>query len=249
MSRSKLLRGFLALLFWLCVWQFAAMQVASPLFLPTPLSVLKRLVRLAQTPVFWQTAGTSLYRVTLGMVLGTVLGAVLAALTCAFRWADTIISPAVGVVRATPVASFILLVFLWTSKHQVPVIIAALMVLPVVWGNVTRGIRESDPKLLELARVYRFSRWKTIRLVVLPCVRPYFLSAVTTSMGLAWKSGVAAEALVWPKLAIGTQIYNTKLYLETSDLFAWTLVVILLSLGLERLVHLAVRAAERRETA
>lgn len=245
-SPKRVVRGLLALLFWLLVWQLAATRVASTLFLPAPVTVLKRLVQLAKTAVFWQTAGMSLCRVALGMVLGTVLGALLAALTCAFRWADTILSPAVGVVRATPVASFILLVFLWTSKHQVPVIIAALMVLPVVWGNVTRGIRESDPKLLELARVYRFSRWKTIRLVVLPGVRPYFLSAVTTSMGLAWKSGVAAEALVWPRLAIGTQIYNTKLYLETADLFAWTLVVILLSLGLERLIGLLVRRAERR---
>lgn len=245
-SLKGIVRGLVALLFWLLVWQIAAMQVGSVLFLPTPLQVLRRLAGLTVTAVFWQTALFSLCRVALGMLLGTCLGVVLAALTCTFRWADTIVSPAVSVIRATPVASFILLVFLWTDKGQVPIIIAALMVLPVVYGNVTRGIRERDPKLLELAQVYRFSQWKTARLVILPSVRPYFFSAVTTSMGLAWKSGVAAEALCWPKIAIGTQIYNTKLYFETPDLFAWTLVVILLSLGLERLVSLAVRAAERR---
>jgi len=136
---------------------------------------------------------------------------------------------------------------LWTDRDQVPVIIAALMVLPVVWGNVVRGIRECDPKLLELARAYRFSRFKTARLILLPSVRPYFLSALTTSMGLAWKSGVAAEALVWPKLAIGTQIYNTKFYLETADLFAWTLVVILLSLLLEKLFSTFTRRMEGRD--
>ena len=245
-SPKGLLRGLCALLFWLLVWQLLSQLVGLELLLPAPLTVFARLGELAVTAQFWQTALISLGRVALGLVWGIVLGVVLAALSCAFRWADALLSPAVGVVRATPVASFILLVLLWTDRGQVPVIISALMVLPIVYGNVTRGIREADPKLLELARAYRFSRWKTVRLVVLTGVRPYFFSAVTTALGLAWKSGVAAEALCWPKIAIGSEIYYTKLNFETADLFAWTLVVILLSLGLERLISLAVRAAERR---
>ena len=240
------LKGLPALLFWLLVWQALARLVGLELLLPGPLTVFRRLGELAVTAEFWQSALLSLGRVALGLVWGILWGVVLAALSCAFSWADALLSPAVGVVRATPVASFILLVLLWSQRGQVPVIIAALMVLPIVYGNVTRGIRETDPKLLELARVYRFSRWKTIRLVVLPGVRPYFFSAVTTALGLAWKSGVAAEALCQPKLAIGSEIYYTKLNFETADLFAWTLVVILLSLGLERLVSCAVRAAEGR---
>lgn len=245
-TMSPKIRTVAATLFWVAVWQFAAWQVASPLFLPGPFAVVQRLCQLIVTAPFWQTAALSLCRVLLGMLLGTVLGIVLACLACSSRWLDALVSPAVRVIRATPVASFILLVFLWTDRDQVPVIIAALMVLPVVWGNVVRGIRECDPKLLELATAYRFSRIKTARLILLPSVRPYFLSAVTTSLGLAWKSGVAAEALVWPKLAIGTQIYNTKFYLETADLFAWTLVVIVLSLALETLVTVLIRRLERR---
>ena len=243
---SPKLRAAAAGLFWLAVWQFAAWRVNSPLFLPGPLSVFLRLAELVQTGPFWQTALLTLCRVVLGMLWGTVMGVILACLACLNGWLDAILSPAVRVVRATPVASFILLVFLWTDRDRVPVIIAALMVLPVVWGNVVRGIRECDPKLLEFARAYRFSRLKTARLVVLPAVKPYFLSAVTTSMGLAWKSGVAAEALVWPKLAIGTQIYNTKFYLETADLFAWTVVVIVLSLTLEDLVAALIARLEGR---
>ncbi len=240
------LRTATAAVFWLGVWQLAAWQVDSPLFLPGPLVVAVRLGELVQTAPFWQTAGLTLCRVVLGMLWGTVLGVILACLACLNRWLDAILSPAVRVIRATPVASFILLVFLWTDRDQVPVIIAALMVLPVVWGNVVRGIRECDPKLLEFAKAYRFSRLKTARLVLLPAVKPYFLSAVTTSMGLAWKSGVAAEALVWPKLAIGTQIYNTKFYLETADLFAWTVVVIALSLTLEKLISALLGQLEGR---
>lgn len=106
--------------------------------------------------------------------------------------------------------SFILLVLLWTGRDQVPAVIAGLMVLPVVWENLTQGIRATDGQLLELARAYRFSRWKTVRLVYLPSLRPHLRSAAATAMGLAWKSGVAAEVLCLPRLGIGAQISRAQ---------------------------------------
>ena len=154
--------------------------------------------------------------------------------------------PAVRVIRAVPVVSFILFVLLWTRRGLVPVVVSALMVLPVVWGNVSRGIRETDPRLLEQARALRFSRPKTVRLVYLPSVRPYFLSAVVTSLGLAWKSGVAAEVLCRPAWAVGTQIVQARDYLETPSLFAWTLVILLLSLTLEKLLSALLNRINRR---
>ena len=111
------------------------------------------------------------------------------------------------------------------------------MVLPVVWESVSAGIRSADPQLLELARSYQFSRRKLICYVYLPAVRPHFAAGVCTAIGLAWKSGVAAEVLCLPKAAIGTQVYYSKIYLETPSLFAWTAVVIVLSMLLERIVR------------
>ena len=227
---DRLLRPLLPLAFWLVVWQLAALAVGQSFILPGPAAVLGTLIQLAGVPSFWQTALLSLVRVLAGLLAGTLLGALTAALTCASRWADVLLSPAVRVIRAVPVVSFILFVLLWTRRGLVPVVVSALMVLPVVWGNVSRGIRETDPKLLEQAGALRFSRLKTVRLVYLPSVRPYFLSAVVTSLGLAWKSGVAAEVLCRPAWAVGTQIVQARDYLETPSLFAWTLVVLLLSL-------------------
>jgi len=102
--------------------------------------------------------------------------------------------------------------------------------------NVAKGISQTDRSLLEMAAAYRFGKLRTLRLVYLPSVKPYFASGVNTAMGLAWKSGAAAEAICLPEFAIGTQIYSAKLYLESPDLFAWTAVVILLSFALERLI-------------
>ena len=239
--------------FWLGVWQLAAMAIdhamsgqGNELLLPYPATVAAALLTLARESTFWMTVLASLGRIVAGMALGTELALVLAAVTCVCPVADLLLSPAIRVIRATPVASFILLVLLWVVRGWVPVVIAALMVLPVVWANVSRGIRETDPQLLEMAQAYRFSRRKTIRLVYLPSLQPYLLSAITTSMGLAWKSGVAAEVLCLPGRAIGTQIFNTKFYLEVPQLFAWTVVVVSLSLLMEHLLTAALSHRKQR---
>ena len=223
-TTQKILRVVVPLAFWLGAWQLAAIWVDTvytpghgALLLPSPLLVWERLAALAARPSFWRTAA----------------GTLLAVITSALSWADWLFRPMVKVIRAVPVASFIVLVLLWASTGRVPAIVSGLMVLPVLWGNVCKGISQTDGQLLEAARAYRFGRWKTLRLVYVPSVLPYFASGCATGLGLAWKAGVAAEVLCQPRLAIGTQVYRAKITLETPDLFAWTAVVIALSFLLE----------------
>ena len=230
----KILKKAGAVLFWIALWQMAAMLVGQELILPAPLAVLRRLLALSCTGDFWLTAGTSLGRILLGFLLGTAAGTLLAALTCRVSAADAILAPVIRMARATPVASFIILALLWIGKARVPGFISMLMVLPVVWENTVTGIRETDPGLLEMAKSYRFGFWRTLGKVRIPSVLPAWRAGTVTALGLAWKSGVAAEVLCQPRLSLGTEIYYAKVYLETADLFAWTAVVILLSWGLEK---------------
>ena len=230
---------------WLGVWQLAALAAGRELLLPGPLAVGERLLVLAGTADFWLSVGSTLGRVFLGLLWGALAGAALAFATHFSPWADRLISPAVRVVRATPVVSFILLVYLWVARSAIPWVIAGLMVLPVVWGALGAGLDSLDKQLLEFARAYRFTRFKTLRLVCLPALRPQFSAGLLTAFGLAWKSGVAAEVLCPPAYAIGSRIQQAKLGLETADLFAWTLAIIVLSLTLERLLRLVLERRNR----
>lgn len=217
------------------------MLVGRDLLLPSPASVARVLVRLAGTADFWLAALSTLGRIFGGLLMGCVLGAALAALTYRFRWAELLLAPAIRVVRATPVVCFILLVYLWVARARIPGAIAALMVMPVMWSGVDTGLRAVDGQLLELARAYRFSPWKTVRLIYLPSLRPFFANGFLTALGLAWKSGVAAEVICPPRLAIGTEISQARTALETPELFGWTLVIIALSLMLEGLFRRLLR--------
>ncbi len=239
----RALRGLLIAVVYLLVWQGAAAAVARPLLLPGPGETVRRLFALLAQPESWAAIGLTLGRILLGFVLGVCGGVLLGALTGASRFADALLAPLRGIVKATPVTSFILLALLWFPSGMVPVWIALLMVLPIVWASVLGAIRATDPALLEMARVYRegFPAWKRIRHIYVPSAMPQFLTACTTAFGFAWKSGVAAEILSLPRRAVGSFLYQSKLTLETADLFAWTLCVILLSLLLEGALLYAAR--------
>ena len=238
---NKILRLLLPAAFWLAVWWGVSAWVGQELLVPSPVSVVRRFFQLAATALFWRSTAVSLLRIFCGTLAGIILGTVCAWATSRFPPADWLLSPAIRVVRATPVASFIILVLLWVKTSRVPGVISALMVLPVLWESVSSGVKAVDPQLLELAKAYRFSRRKTLRYIYRPTLRPYFSAGMNNAIGLAWKSGVAAEVLCLPKAAIGTQVYYSKIYLETPSLFAWTAVVILLSMALEKLVHWALK--------
>lgn len=237
---KSLLKNCIVLAFWLGLWQGLSLWVDSPLLLPSPGTVLARLAVLACTGAFWRTIAASLLRILLGTVAAVALGTVLAVACCRFSWLDALLSPLVTMVKSTPVASFIILLLIWIGRDVLPAVIVLLMVLPVVWGNVCAGIRSTDPLLLRTAKVFRFSPWRTLRRVYVPSVMPHFLSACRTSLGLAWKSGIAAEVLTVPALSMGKMLYESKLYLETVDLFAWTVAVILCSLLIEKVLMAAV---------
>lgn len=227
---------FPALIFWTAVWYLAARVLDNPLLLPGPVQVLRCLGAMLMTAVFWQTAAVSIGRILLGVLCAICLGTVLAVVTSKSRLLHTLIAPAMTAMQATPVASFTILVLIWVSRDYVPVLICAMMGLSVVWNSVSSGIRTTDPQLLEMAKVYRLPLSRVIQRIYVPSVMPFFRTACSSALGLGWKAGIAAEVLTVPKHSIGRMISESKLYLMTEELFAWTLAVIILSLLLLKLM-------------
>ncbi len=234
----KVRRPILAVLvaaFWLSVW-CAACYFANKellLILPYPWEVVATLWRLMGQTDFWLVVARSLWRILSGFVMAVAVGTGLAVLTTRFAWVHALFSPVLSLVRAVPVASFIFLAFLWIRAESLPAFIAFLMVVPLVWENVRQGILHTDRRLLEMARVFRLSRWTRLRQIHLPSIRPYWQAALTTGFGFAWKSGIAAEIICWPNDSIGYQIAAAKSHLNTTEVFAWTAMVVLLSVVLE----------------
>lgn len=232
-------------LFWLMIWQIAAMAVHQELLLPGPLPVLKRM-RMVTEGRFWVTVGMTLLRTAGAYGIGVMAGCLTAAVCHLSSWADSVIRPMLSLIRATPVASFIILALVWLGSSEVPVLVGALMVMPVVFSSVRERLNGVDPKLKEMACCFRFGRIMIWRHVILPSVMPGLITACETCIGLCIKATIAAEVIGVPKNAIGSDLYSAKIYLETDRLMAWTLLVILLSMILEKLLKKAVERGIKR---
>ena len=234
-QNKQFFRRLLAVAFWLAVWQAAAMAIGQEVFLVSPVQALRTLVQLLPRADFWQRVGFSSGRILLGFVLGAVVSVVLA--VCAARWsaADALLAPVMQLVKATPVASFIILALVWVSGKSLSILISFLMVLPVLYGAVRTGLESADPQLLEMVRVFRLPLGRRVKAIWLPAVLPAFRQGCSVALGICWKSGVAAEVIGLPDGSIGDALYRAKITLSTGELFAWTFVIIVLSAAFEKL--------------
>ena len=228
-----------AVLFWLLVWQLAAMaldrQLAVNLLLPSPVSALLRLGEMALTAAFWRSVGWSSLRIIGGFLCSCLAATLLAVPASRWKRVRELLTPLVAAVKAVPVASFIILALVWLSSRSLSFFIAFLMVFPPVYLNVLEGIGQADGKLLEMARVFRVPLWRQIRGIYVPAVLPYFRTAVSLGLGLCWKAGIAAEVIGLPTGSLGENLYNVKVYFMTADLFAWTAVIVVVSVVFEKL--------------
>ena len=234
-----------AVIFWLIVWEIAALWVSEPILLVTPFSALRRLFQPIAEASFWKSILFSVGHILLGFALSAVPGVALAALAYRFRRVRELLAPLSAAVKAIPVASFVILVLLWVSSRNLSIIVSLLIGFPVIYSNTLMGLDSTDPKLIEMARVFRIPFLTQLRAIYLYQVMPFLRSGLSVAIGLCWKSGVAAEVIGIPTGSIGEKLYKAKVYLETSDMFCWTLVIVLLSIGCEKLLALLMNAVEK----
>ena len=232
---------------WLGLWFLISAVIDKEILFVSPYRVVLTFKELVTDLAFWRSAVMSIFRVSVGFIIGMLFGIICALLAHRFDFFRLFITPLFTVIRATPVASFIILALVWiTNDSNVPIFICVLMVSPIAWGNVTTGLDRIDSGLLDMSRVFRFKTAKRIRFIYIPSVMPYIMSAATTGLGLAWKAGIAAEVLCTPAFSIGKYIYNSKIYLETPELFAWTTLVVLLSVALEKILVFVMKKTLKR---
>ncbi len=222
-------------LFWCIVWLAASHVFDNELIFPSPITVIKRFITLLGTPELWTATMYTARKILSGFFVALIVGSLLAVLSGAFRIVKTLLMPFMTAMKSVPVASFVILAIMCFGSDKLSVFIAFVMVLPVTYISVLSGVGACDEKMLEMAKVFRMSPFKKAAFLYLPAVFPYFRSGCVMSLGLCWKAGVAAELIGVPRYSIGEQLYFSKIYFQMADLFAWTVVIVVLSAGFEKL--------------
>lgn len=233
-NKSKRNLKLWAVLVWLLVWQAVSMKIGQEILLVSPVTVLYTAGKLAVTKEFWISVLYSMSRIIGGFLLAVAAGILLAVLSAKYKRMEELLFPVIAAIKSVPVASFVILALVWVSSRNLSVLISFLMVLPVIYTNILDGIRQMDRQLLEMAEVFALPVSRRIRGIYLSQVLPYFQAGCSLALGLCWKAGVAAEVIGIPDNSIGEHLYHAKIYLDTPKLFAWTMVIICISILFEK---------------
>ena len=230
----KSLKIILSLLFILSVWEILALIINDSFFLPDVIKTLGALGKILFKGVFFRVIFTAIYRVLSGLILGVMFGIIIAVLCHKFDIANTLLSPIISIMKATPVACIIVLLWIRLNYTEIAIFVVFLMVLPIVWQNVYDGLNAVDKNLTEVADIFEMSPLQRIKALTIPSVLAYILPALITSVGLAWKAEIAAEIMT--NSNIGKLIYDYKtVSYDTASIFAWTVIIVTLSIALEKL--------------
>ena len=222
--------------FWIGIWYLSVLIYSAindmsltynPLF-PYPHDVIKSLFRLFGTSTYYTATISTLGRILLSIIIAVILGTLCAFACAKIKILHSFMHPLLSTIRSVPVTVFVfilyLLIFDFTSMF-----ITILMVFPIVFSNVYEGITNIDKDLYEVCQIYKIPLKQRMRALYVPTIMPYFVSALTTSVGLAWKAGVAAEALCPPDNSMGLSISLAKQNFDNEELFAWALTLVIIN--------------------
>lgn len=221
--------------FWLIVWQAGAVLVGNSILFVGPVEVIHALFSLLPQSAFWASVFSSFWKISTGFFLAFFGGMVIGCLAFFFPLVQEFLSPLLTFMKSVPVASFVILALIWIGSENLSVLISFVVVFPVIYINTLSGLADTDKKLLEMSRVFHLTRWRKWCCLYWPSLLHYLAGGCKTALGMSWKSGIAAEVIGVPDQTIGEQLYLSKIYLNTAELFAWTLVIFFVSMGMERI--------------
>lgn len=237
---SKLLKFALGILFCLAIWEFFAIKIGDSYFMPGVKDTFSALARLLKSDGFWKYVFTSLSRVAIGLILGIIFGTLFATVCHILPFSEVFISPLISIMKTTPIATIILILWFTLSDAKLAIFVVFLIVAPIVWQNVYDGYRSISKDMIEVCEIFQISGFKRFRILVFPAILKYLVPAMISSIGLAWKAEVAAEIMTYSNMGQSISDFKT-LHYDTASVFAWAVVIVSLSVILETIVKALLR--------
>lgn len=222
-------RKFLIIIFWIIAWEILSLVINREIYLPSPFSAFKALFDLLKSKDTYITIFYSTYRTLAGFFVSCAAGIIIGYVCGVNEFFHNLFNPLVSIIRTVPVMSIIIIAIMWFKDTNVPIFVAFLMCFPIIWTNTVSGIKSTDIKLLQMCRIYNIKKVRIIKSVYFYSALPYIKASMISALGIGWKVTSAAEVLSLPKYSIGGYLYDSKVYLEIPDLFAWTVIIIFLS--------------------
>lgn len=239
----KPLHGWLIPLAITLCWELVAdLGLLSPNLLPAPSRIIGQYARLAASGELFEHLGISFYRAFLGFVLGTAAGLLLGLFSGLGKIAERTLDPSLQMLRTIPLLSLIPLFILWFGIGEFSkVLMISLGAFFPVYINTFSGIRSVDVKLIEVARLFQYSKMQLVAKLIIPAAMPNLLLGLRLAIGASWLVLVVAE-MMGTSSGIGYMIQDARAYSQTDIVFVGITIFAIIG----KLSDSLVRLLERR---
>ena len=227
--KKKILPTLLSVSLLLILWQVIAMAIGFPAIFPTIPELCLNIIKLLSSDSFYRELGATILRGLVGFGISFIIAFGLAVISNFSVFWKSFFHPILVVIRSIPVISLVLLALLWFNPSNLPVFIAVLTMLPILYQNILNGLEHTDLRLLEMARVFGKSETEVFFHIYLPAARKIIFGGISTAMGFGWRAVIIGEVLAQPVSGIGTGMKLAQTYINVSELMAWTFIAIAVS--------------------
>ncbi|MDO7787687.1 ABC transporter permease [Desulforamulus aquiferis] len=235
--------SLLSLIFFLGLWQVIS-GFYKPVIVPSPMETVQALGNLMAGGKLWEHAGNSIGRGLIGFSIALLIGTPVGLLMGLSKLIRQMFQPYVVTLQVVPVISWLLLAMIWFGFERVPIFVVVISTLPLVIINLVQGVQNVNPRLTEMAKTFKVERRALIVEVYFPQVLPYLFAAMSAGLGTTWKAVAMAEFLSAQR-GIGAGMATARINLETPEVFAWTLLLVLMGLITDRALYIVNRRLTR----
>ena len=222
----------LLLAIFLLAWSVAASRMPA-FVLPGPEKVAQALLSLFQTDSFGHDVGITMYRVVMGFVLAALIGTPLGLALGAHPGLARFFEPLLAVMNTVSSAIWAVFAIIWFGiSNGTTIFVVFMTAMPLILTNVWQGASTVDKQLIDLARSLKLGRTQILRKIHLPSILPHFFSGARLAFGFGWRVSLVAETL-GSSDGIGYRLRQAADLVQTDQVFAWTLLLVVLMLLLE----------------
>lgn len=229
-DKSQILLSFIIIL---TIWQVAAIKIDNSIYLPTLQNVLKNLIEIFKDESFFINIYSSMYRTVISFLLALVISLLLGLISAFSRFFRNILKPANALATSIPTMVLVVLALIWFDKDKAPFIVGVFIVFPILYDGILSAVLGIDENIIEMANIYKVSSIDKIKSIYFPVIKFQVLNLLVSTFSLAFKVVIAGEVHGQPKYGIGSVIQYEKMNFNTEAIFAWIIIIALISYVLD----------------
>lgn len=242
--RITWLRKLALLLVLTLIWEIYARWLGNPLLFPTFSDTLAAFFSGIASGALLNRAAISLQTLIAGYIIGIVLAMLLTTLAISTKLGTDFLETLTSMFNPLPAIALLPLALIWFGLGEGSLIF--VMVHSVLWSvalNTHGGFRAVSPTMRMVGRNYGLKGFVLVRRILIPAAFPSILTGLKIGWAFAWRTLIAAELVFGAssgKGGLGWYIYENRNQLETANVFAGLLFVIMIGLFVENVVFASI---------